>query len=205
MSAERSCMIIDAHPVVRLGIRRLLEPAEWDFEELPHGGEAVTLLNSVGRFDVAIVEMRTARDDSPSGTATIRALLKAQPGIGVIAHGGRVERHSLRMALEAGASAYVSKRSSPTVMRSAVHAVEKFDSFIDPSAVEADGDGISITPRQRQILQLFADGHSTDDAAKRLGLSLETVRTHARATLPRLGARDRAHAIAIALRGSLID
>ena len=205
MSAERSCMIIDAHPVVRLGIRRLLEPAEWDFEELPHGGEAVTLLNSVGRFDVAIVEMRTAQDDSPSGTATIRALLKAQPGIGVVAHGGRVERHSLRMALEAGASAYVSKRSSPAVMRSAVHAVEKFDSFIDPSAVEAHGDGISITPRQRQILQLFADGHSTDDAAKRLGLSLETVRTHARATLPRLGARDRAHAVAIALRGSLID
>jgi DNA-binding NarL/FixJ family response regulator len=62
-----------------------------------------------------------------------------------------------------------------------------------------------VTPRQRQILQMFADGHSTDEAAKRLGLSAETVRTHAKATLPRLGARDRAHAIAIALRSSLID
>ena len=205
MSAERSCMIIDAHPVVRLGIRRLLEPSQWDFEELPHGGEAVDLLNSVGRFDVAIVEMCTAQGDAPSGTTTIRALLKAQPGIGVVAHGGRVERHSLRMALEAGASAYVSKRSSPTVMKSAVYAVEKFDSFIDPSAAAAQGDAISITPRQLQILQLFADGLSTDEAAEQLGLSLETVRTHARATLPRLGARDRAHAIAIALRGSLID
>jgi DNA-binding NarL/FixJ family response regulator len=205
MSAERSCMIIDAHPVVRLGIRRLLEPAEWDFEELPHGGEAVSLINSVGRFDVAIVEMRAAQGDAPSGTQTVRALLKAQPGIGIVAHGGRVGRHSLREALDAGASAYVSKRSSPTVLRTAVNAVERFDSFIDPEAAEAAGRAIAITPRQRQVLQLFANGLSTDEAAEQLGLSRETVRTHARATLPRLGARDRAHAIAIALRGSLID
>ena len=52
---------------------------------------------------------------------------------------------------------------------------------------------------------MFADGLSTEEAAKRLGLSAETVRTHAKATLPRLGARDRAHAVAIAIRGSLID
>ena len=205
MSAERSCMIIDAHPVVRLGIRRLLEPGDWDFEELPHGGEAVAALNSVGHFDVAIVEMRAAHAGVPSGTATIKALLKAQPGIGIVAHGGRVGRHSLREALDAGASAYVSKRSSPAVLKDAVNAVERFDSFIDPEAAAAAGAAVAITPRQRQVLQLFADGLSTDEAAERLGLSRETVRTHARATLPRLGARDRAHAIAIALRGALID
>ncbi len=91
------------------------------------------------------------------------------------------------------------------MMRSAVAAVADFESFIDPG-VERGGRGQApITPRQRQILQLFADGHSTDEAARRLGLSTETVRTHAKATLPRLGARDRAHAVAIAIRGSLID
>ncbi len=86
-----------------------------------------------------------------------------------------------------------------------MNAVERFDSFVDPEAVAAAGELIAITPRQRQVLQLFADGLSTDEVAERLELSRETVRTHARATLPRLGARDRAHAIAIALRGSLID
>ena len=62
-----------------------------------------------------------------------------------------------------------------------------------------------MTPRQREILQLFADGHATDEVARRLGLSAETVRTHAKASLPRLGARDRPHAVAIALRSGLID
>ena len=197
-------MIIDSHPVVRLGIRRLLEPS-WDFEELPDGRGAVDLLNSVGNFEVAIVEMRAAGNTAPSGTATIRDLLRHQPGLGVVAHGGRTDRHAIGEALDAGASAYVSKRSSPNTMRSAIEAVLRFSSFIDPDAEAGNGERPRVTPRQRQILQMFADGHSTDDAAKRLGLSTETVRTHAKATLPRLGARDRAHAVAIALRSSLID
>jgi len=197
-------MIIDSHPVVRLGIRRLLEPS-WDFEELSDGRGAVELLSSVGSFEVAIVEMRAAGNSAPSGTATIRSLLHHQPGLGVVAHGGRSDRHAIGEALDAGASAYVSKRSSPSTMRSAVDEVLSFNSFIDPDAESANGERPAVTPRQRQILQMFADGLSTEEAAKRLGLSAETVRTHAKATLPRLGARDRAHAVAIAIRGSLID
>ena len=204
MSAERCCMIIDAHPVVRLGIRRVLEP-DWDFEELTDGGGAIEMLTSVGRIEVVIVEMRPTERGAPSGPATIRSLLEHQPGLGIVAHGGRIERHAMAEALESGATAYVSKRSSPTTLRRAVDAVADFDSFIDPEVERAGTGVVPITPRQRQILQLFADGFSTDDAAKRLGLSTETVRTHAKASLPRLGARDRAHAIAIAIRGSLID
>jgi len=196
-------MIIDSHPVVRLGIKRLLEPS-WDFEELADGRGAVDLLASVS-FEVAIVEMRGAADGAPSGAATIRRLHHHQPGLGVVAHGGRTDRHAISEALDAGASAYVSKHSSPSTMRAAVDAVLTFGSFIDPDVESGGGKGARVTPRQRQILQLYADGHSTDEAARRLGLSAETVRTHAKASLPRLGARDRAHAVAIALRSALID
>ena len=197
-------MIIDAHPVVRLGIRRLLEP-DWDTEELTDGRGAVEVLNSVGTIGVAIVEMRPSKRGVPSGAATIRRILHSQSGLSVVAHGGRVERHAIAEAKAAGAAGYVSKRSAPATIRNAVEAVHDLRHFMDPAA---DLDGATrppITRRQREILQLFADGHSTDDAAKRLGLSTETVRTHAKATLPRLGARDRAHAVAIALRDSLID
>lgn len=204
MTARRSGLIIDAHPVVRLGIRRLLEP-EWDLEELRDGHGAVEFVNSIGRIEVAIVEMRAASRGRPSGAATIRALLDTQPGLAIVANGGRVERHSMAEALDAGASAYVSKRSPPATLRAAVEAVVELESFIDPAIERGGGCEPAITPRQREVLQLFADGLSPEQAARRLGLSPDTVRTHAKASLPRLGARDRAHAVAIALRGSLID
>ena len=167
-------MIIDGHPVVRLGIKRLLEP-DWDFEELTDGRGSVELLSSVGEIQVAIVEMRSAERGIPSGAATIRRMLTAHSGLGVIAHGGQVERHALGEAIDAGARAYVSKRSSPTTIRTAVDAVLAERPFIDPDADRRHATRPPITNRQREILQLFADGCSTDEAAKRLGLSLSLI------------------------------
>ena len=187
---------------MRLGLRRLLEP-EYDVDELPHGLDATETLTSVGPYRVAIVEMRpTGEDGIPSGMSTVRALRAAQPTLGIVALGGAMQRHAARGALEAGASAYVSKRSIPGALLDAVTAAAELESFVDPAA---DANGGAITRRQREVLQLFADGLSTGDAAIRLGLSEETIRTHAKASLARLGARDRSHAVAIAIRGALIE
>lgn len=203
MSGERCCMIIDAEPVVRAGIRMELEP-DWAFEELDNGSDAAKVLRSVS-IDVAIVEMRPAENGAPSGTATIKQLLHQQPGLGVVGHGGGIERHALVEALDAGAAAYVSKLSPTETIREAVEAVAEQGAFVDPS-IDRRGDGKPpITRRQRQILQFFADGLTTDEAAERLELSSETIRTHAKAAIPRLGATDRPHAVAIALRAGLID
>ncbi len=78
------------------------------------------------------------------------------------------------------------------------------ESFIDPS-VPPKGTSGKLTRRQRQILQLLADGGSTTVAARELDVSEETVKTHTKHVLARLGARNRTHAVAIALRESLID
>jgi DNA-binding NarL/FixJ family response regulator len=195
-------MIIDRQPIVRLGIRRLLEP-DFAVEEAPDGREAVDLITAVGRFDVAVVEMRgRGANGEPSGAATIRELLRAQPALGVVARGRRNGADSVRQALDAGASAYVSGRSAPNALLLAVEAASESEAYIDPAA---DRSRPPITRRQRQVLQLYADGLSTAQAAEQLELSEQTVRTHAKASLSRLGARDRAHAVAIALRDSLID
>ena len=69
----------------------------------------------------------------------------------------------------------------------------------------AKGSRGKLTRRQREILQLLADGESTTVAARELDLSEETVKTHMKNTLARLGAKNRTHAVAIALRESLID
>ena len=134
----------------------------------------------------------------------IRALRKARPGLGIVAHGTRPERHAANEAIHAGATAFVAK-SSPAASRWRKPSTPRRDaeSFVDPAAAQSNGNG--LTRRQREILQLYADGCSTEDAAKRLGLSPETVRTHTKAVFTRLGARDRAHAVAIGLRSSLIE
>ena len=105
--------------------------------------------------------------------------------------------------MQAGASAYVARTAGTEQLRSAVDAAAAQESFVDP-AVPPKGSRGKLTRRQRQILQLLADGESTTVAARELDLSEETVKTHMKNALARLGAKNRSHAVAIALRESLI-
>ena len=207
MSDDRRCMVIDAQPTVRLGVREVLG-RRYEVEEAENGDGALELLTSIGDFDVAIVDLGLAngreRDEDLSGMAAIRALRKAQPGLGIVAHGPEAQDHAATEAIKAGATAYVVKSSSVEALHRAVDAAVESKRFVDPAAGHA-GRRSALTRRQRQILQLYADGQSTARVAKRLGLSAETVRTHTKAILARLGACDRAHAVAIALRSSLIE
>jgi two-component system, NarL family, response regulator len=200
-------MVIDAQPTVRLGVREVLG-RRYEVEEAENGDGALELLTSIGDFDVAIVDLGLGngqeRGGDLSGMAAIRALRQAQPGLGIVAHGPEAQQHAATEAIRAGATAYVVKSSSVEELNRAVDAAVESQRFVDPAAGR-DGGGSALTRRQRQILQLYADGQSTARVAKRLGLSAETVRTHTKAILARLGARDRAHAVAIALRSSLIE
>jgi DNA-binding NarL/FixJ family response regulator len=210
VTEEARCLIVDDEPLVRLGVRRLLDDRFEVIDEAEDGEGALRMVTDVENFDVAIVD--TGRPVTGgggiSGTRMIRALLDARPGLGIVAHGDRPERHVATEAIRAGARAYVSKSSPASELSRAVDvAASESDTFVDPATEPADGERTApaLTRRQREILQLFADGLSTERAAKSLGLSPETVRTHIKAVLARLGARDRAHAVAIALRGGLID
>jgi len=98
----------------------------------------------------------------------------------------------------------VSRGTGAEELRSAVEAALEQERFVDP-AVPPRADRGRLTRRQRQILQLLADGGSTTIAAEELQVSEETVRTHTKNILARLEARNRAHAVAIGLRESLIE
>ncbi len=202
MRDERRCLVVDGHPLVRLGVRRLLDE-RFDVEEAVDGDDALEHLRDYGEFDVAIISLSRTGEPPVSGTDAIKALRKASPGLGIVAHGPRAERQAATDAIKAGATAYVAKSSPPEELTKAVDAAADSETFVDPAA---NGKGRApLTRRQRQILQMIADGHSTAQVARRLGLSSETVRTHTKAALARLSARDRAHAVAIGLRQSLID
>ena len=169
--------------------------------------EGVDLVRDIGDFDVAIVDMRWRRNGvgpSISGAETVRILRRASTGLGIVAHGERPERHLASVALQAGASAYVARTTGPDELRKAVAAAVAQESFVDP-AVPPKGSRGKLTKRQREIMQLLADGESTTVAARKLDLSEETVKTHIKTALTRLGARNRTHAVAIALRECLVD
>jgi two-component system NarL family response regulator len=180
-----------------------------DFEvhESSSREEALDLVRDIGDFDVTIVDMRWRQNGpvaSISGPEAIRVLRRSSPGIGIVAHGERPERHIASAAMQAGASAYVARTTGVAELRRAVDAAAAQESFVDP-AVPPKGSRGKLTRRQRQILQLLANGESTTVAARELDLSEETVKTHIKTALARLGAKNRTHAVSIALRESLID
>ena len=181
--------------------------SSFEVHESDNRDEAVELVRDVGSIDVAIVDLRRASldaGDSLGGTEAIRLLRKTAPGLGIVAHGERAERHIATAALQAGAMAYVSRTAAARELVQATQAALAHERFVDP-AVPPRGSRGKLTGRQRQIMQLLADGESTTFAARELGLSEETVKTHTKNAVARLGARNRTHAVAIALRESLIE
>ena len=189
--------------MVRIGVRGLLD-GRYEVEEAADWRGAMDAVTETGAFDVAVVELdsRHRSQGEPRGASLIRALRKAMPGTGIVAHAHRPERHAVNEALGAGASAYVAKSSPPEALAQAVDAAADSARYVDPAT---NGNGAALTRRQREVLQLLADGLATEGVAERLALSAETVRTHMKASIRRLKARDRAHAVAIAFRSGLID
>ena len=198
--------MIDGHPLVRLGIRETLE-GTFVVHESPTREEALDLVRDVGSFDVAIVDMRwrgNGDGSAVSGPEAIRLLHRTTPGLGIVAHGDLPERHLASAAMQAGASAYIARTAGPDELKQAVEAAAEQERYVDP-AVPPKGSRGKLTRRQRQILQLLANGESTTVAARELDVSEETVKSHTKHALARLGARNRTHAVAIAVRECLID
>jgi DNA-binding NarL/FixJ family response regulator len=198
--------VIDGHPLVRLGIRGAIEDG-FVVHESSTRNEALDLVRDVGDFDVAIVDMRWRGEgdgNSITGPDAIRLLNRSSPALGIVAHGELPERHLASAAMQAGADAYVARTAGPAELRRAIDAAIAQEQFVDPS-VPPKGSRSKLTRRQREILQLLADGESTTFAANQLDLGEETVKTHTKNALARLGAKNRTHAVAIALRECLID
>ena len=120
MSEEARCLIVDDQPLVRLGVRRLLDDRFEVIDEAEDGEGALRMVTDVENFDVAIVATGrpTMGGAGISGTRMIRALLDARPGLGIVAHGDRPERHVADEAIRAGARAYVSKSSPASELSS---------------------------------------------------------------------------------------
>ena len=199
-----SCLIVDEHPVVRQGVRALLE-STWpqasvsDAEDLDGA-----VANGHGKLDVVIVDPWRAGADVGELVKRLTKALSA-PIIVFTADGGA---RLLSEALKAGVKGYVRKDSPSSDLVRAIEAARSGEFYVDPglssTIVLEEGDR-TLSARQRQILQMLADGMQTDAVAKDLGLSTETVRTHTKRILAKLEASTRTQAVAIGIRYGLIE
>jgi DNA-binding NarL/FixJ family response regulator len=120
------------------------------------------------------------------------------------------DKRLLSDAIAAGARGYVMKGSPPEDLLRAIRTVTSGKAFVDPSLSPAllMTDGFADAPlseREREILQLLAEGYHTEEVARRIGLSGETVKSDTKRAIQKLEADTRVHAVAIALRQAMIE
>jgi DNA-binding NarL/FixJ family response regulator len=143
------------------------------------------------------------------GLEATKELSKKVPGISVLIFTAFSERSLLARGLESGAKGYILKEAPHETLLRAIERVAKGEGYVDPALMPAFLSGKDredmLTAREREILQLLADGMSNNEVAQKLFISQETVKSHVRHILTKLEADTRTHAVAIALREAIID
>jgi DNA-binding NarL/FixJ family response regulator len=204
---EITCLIADDHEVVREGLRlSLLRSPHIRIVGEASDGETAVALAERRRPDVVIMDLRMPGMDGLEATEEI---VKRVPDSRVLVFTAYNERSLLARGLESGARGYILKEAPHELLLRAIEKVAGGETFVDPALMPAfasgrDG-GEILTQREREILQLLADGMSNADVAARLFISQETVKSHVRHILAKLEADTRTQAVAIALREAMID
>ena len=204
-SAKLSCLVVDEHPVVRRGVRALLEQGFNDVEliDAPNAEAAIAEADNMSP-DVILIDPRKGPGDTEKTLLELAERLNC-PVVVYTADGGA---RQLSEALKAGVKGYVRKDSPAEDLIRAIRSAIGGDFYIDPalsSTIVLEEGERTLTARQREILQMLADGMQTDAVAKQLGLSTETVRTHTKRILAKLDADTRTQAVAIGIRNGMID
>src|SRR5256714_2967419 len=177
------CLIVDDHPVVRQGIRALLE-RELDGVEITDAATPEAALDAAGADapDVVIIDPRGSGGEVEEIVSTLQRRLQSAIVVYTSNGGARL----LAEALKAGVKGYVRKDSPPEDLVRAIRAARTGEFYVDPALsstiVLEEGDR-TLTVRQREILQMLADGMQTHAVAQKLGLSTQTVRTHTKRIL----------------------
>ncbi len=205
-------LLVEDHEMVASGISALLD-AEPDLEVVQWartGGEAIDAY-FVQRPDAVLMDY--ALPDT-TGTAVTAQLRERDPDACVLlVTGHEPSQRVISEALDAGCAGFVSKERSvadlANAIRAAVHGAAVFPAdllaAVTKKRTAAPGGNAELTAREREVLDLLAQGRSTDEIQEQLFVSQHTVRNHVRAVLNKLHARTKLEAVVIAARSGLVD
>src|SRR3954451_3944607 len=208
MTAPTRCLAVDDHATVRQGLD-LMFGAEQDLELVATVERGEEVLDAIEREqpEVVIMDVRLPGID---GISALKRIAQNAPGVKAVVFSAYGDKRLLSDAISAGARGYVMKGSPPEDLLRAVRAVSSGKPFVDPSlsptllmaGAMADA---PLSEREREILQLLAEGYHTEEVARRIGLSAETVKSDTKRAINKLEADTRVHAVAIALRKAIIE
>jgi two-component system response regulator NreC len=206
-------LIVDDHAVVRAGLRRVLD-AEADIETV---GEAPSAERAVfealeSKPDVVLMDVVMP---GKSGIDGLPALLQAVPDVRVLMLSMQDDPRYVREAFEAGASGYVLKEAADTDVVDAVRAVAAGERYVHPAlgarlvAAESEerkrAESDPLSEREREVLRLLALGHTNQEIAALLYISVRTAETHRAHIMQKLGLSSRAELVRYALDHDLVE
>jgi two-component system response regulator NreC len=210
-------LLVDDQDIVRAGLRSLLEShQELEVVGEAGGGEEAVALATQLQPDVVLMDITMPDMDGAEATRRIKEL---NPEVDVLALTIHEDEAYFFQMLNAGASGYVPKRASPEDLLAAIDVVAAGEVFLHPvvaSALVQDylrrvRSGTEresyhgLTPRQREVLTLIAEGLSNQDIGSQLGISVRTVERHRENIMGRLNLHSRTDLVKYALRKGLIQ
>jgi two-component system, NarL family, response regulator DevR len=204
-------LICDDHQLVAQALSLMLA-AQPDIEVVGVAGTAAEVRAMAAAVAPHVVLMDYALPDG-DGVAATAAIKAAQPDVRVVMLTSMLDEGVLVAAIEAGCSGYVTKHKSSEELTTAVRLAAAGEALVSPDMLARllprlrrnhHALGWDLTPRERQVLDLLADGRSKEEIAERLFLSTNTVRNHIQSVLTKLHAHSRLEAVAAATREGLV-
>ena len=208
-------LIADDHKIVRDGLKALLE-SEADFEVIGEAGTGQDAIRLIRKLepDVAVVDIGMPE---LNGIEVTRKMVSAQPQLKVVALTMHADRRFVAGMLHAGAAAYVLKEAAFEELINAIRSVISGQTYLSRAItdvvvddyrklIEAGEDGglQQLSPREREVLQLLAEGKKTAQIADLLHVSVKTVETHRTNTMKKLGLNNIADLTRFAIKEGLI-
>ena len=207
-------LLADDHILVRAGLRKLLESLP-NIEVVGEASDGLALLELAARMQPQLILMDIAMPGLNGLEATGR-ITKSWPDMRVLILSMHQNSEYIRQALRQGAVAYLLKDSAPMELELAIKAVLNGETYLSPAVSKGvvsdyvqrlrnEEQPIDVlTPRQREVLQLIAEGQSTKDIARRLDLSVKTVETHRTQLMKQLDIHEVTGLVRYALRAGLV-
>jgi NarL family two-component system response regulator LiaR len=210
MSDRIRILIVDDHAVVRQGLRSFLQ-LQPDLEVVGEAADGNSALELAARLRPHVVLMDLMMPEG-DGVDAIRRLRARLPESRVLVLSSFVDDARIFSALQAGATGYLLKDVQPEALAESIRQAHRGESALHPRVASrlvvhaTEPTGLAdLTPRERDVLKLVAEGFANKEIGRRLFISEKTVKTHVSNILQKLGVEDRTQAALIAVRRRLVE